>query len=220
MEKTAKASSEVTKNDEIMMRLKVETKPLHDATENHQFQKTLGTGKIKRDDYISYLEQLYSLHSKLANCLDSHKNNSKVEAVVRDRHTDLKALTDDLSCFNISAAEITCLNATKKFIETFQQKGKTSPTSVLGVLYVLEGSTHGAKYMAKTLRSGLKLNEKEGSSYFDRYGSQQMEFWLEFKKDMNNQPFSNEEKEEIVELAKETFNAFSEIGTEILSESN
>ena len=219
MNESLKSLSETQKHEEIMLRLKIETKPLHDSTETHQFQKVLGTGKIKRSDYISYLEQLFLIHSNLAEKLKERSSDPKIGSVLKDRHTCVLALSEDLSCFAVATEKIVPLKATEKFINKIEEIAQESAISLLGILYVLEGSTHGAKYMAKNLRAGLNLIDRNGSSYFDRYGEEQMNFWLQFKKDMNNQPFTEKEKSEIINLAKETFNTFSEIGTEILAKS-
>ena len=73
--------------------------------------------------------------------------------------------------------------------------------------------------MASNLRKGLKLPERKGSSYFDRYESEQMNLWLSFKQDMNDLILNEEEEEIIIEAARETFQAFSEIGAEIIAAS-
>lgn len=212
------STRETTKT--IMLELKQSTKPLHDATEKHEFQKLLGTGKINRNDYVTYLEQLYCIHSSLAKCLSESKESKPgVNEVVKDRHLDLTNLENDLGHFEVTGKQVKPLKATENFVGTFSGMKTEIPESLLGVLYVLEGSTHGAKYMAKTLRDGLGLSDRDGSSYFDRYQEKQMEYWLEFKKSMNEQNFSDNVQSEIIEQAKSTFQAFSDIGSEIIANS-
>ena len=90
-----------------------------------------------------------------------------------------------------------------------------SPLSLLGLLYVLEGSTNGAKFMAKTLRKGLNLPEDRGAKYFDRYGDLQRERWTNFKATMNAQGFEQSEIDALVVEAKRMFQTFFEIGSEL-----
>ena len=95
------------------------------------------------------------------------------------------------------------------------QVAKSNPLSLLGYLYVLEGSTNGAKFMAKNIITGMGLPQDQGASYFDRYGDKQRERWTAFKERMNANNFSPTEIAKIVEAGKEMFMAFFEIGDEL-----
>jgi heme oxygenase len=72
--------------------------------------------------------------------------------------------------------------------------------------------------MAKALRAGLELPEEAGASYFDRYGDAQRERWNAFKTSMNELNFDEKQRDSLVERAKEIFNSFGEIGSELLTE--
>ncbi len=199
-----------------MLKLKESTKPLHDSTEQHQFQGKLAHGKLTKERYIKYLEQLYLIHSTLADYLEEKKNSGPIQTIVKQRHLSTEALTSDLKDLGKSSFDAQALVATKSFLELLSRTKESCPAALLGALYVLEGSTHGAKYMAKNLREGMGFAEREASSYFDRYQENQMKFWLEFKKEMNEESITGEEEEATINIAKATFEAFIEIGNEIL----
>jgi len=210
----------------IMETLKEGTRPLHDATEAHEFQKLLGSGKIERPAYTAYLCQLYLLHKHLAVNLEKASRSEipeseKIKRVLKDRHLDLDNLTGDLAHFGIEAdryeAASEAVPGAAKLMADMEQLRDSQPCALLGILYVLEGSTHGAKYMAGKLRDGLGLSTRQGASYFDRYQENQMKYWLDFKATMNEVGFDETEEAAIVEAAKRTFAAFFQMGNELIT---
>lgn len=210
----------MTEHKSIMLELKESTKPMHDSAEQHEFQRLLARGELNHTQYKLYLQQLYLMHKKVAEGLSSHRSKSKIiDSVLKDRHTSLSALTEDLANLEIEPSSVNPLKSTTELINKMNDTEEHTPEGLLGVLYVLEGSTHGAKYMVPTLRKGMNLEDRKGSSYFDRYQDKQMTYWLEFKKDMNEQPLEPKERELILDFAKATFETFGHIGSEILHES-
>lgn len=201
----------------IMDILRESTKELHDSAEGNHFQKLLGSGKVPIPQYRVYLEQLYLMHRKLAELLAQNKADIEALArVVNDHHLDLTAVSNDLAYFDKHASDAEALEATKELTCAMEKTASDAPLALLGYLYVLEGSTNGAKFMAKNLRAGLNLPEEAGASYFDRYGARQRELWMAFKADMATVPFSSKETDDIVARAREIFASFSKIGNEIL----
>lgn len=202
----------------VMDLLRESTKELHSSAEGNEFQHLLGSGKVQPSDYCNYLQQLYLMHQSLANLLDEAKERSTaVERVVRDYHFDLSCVTRDLEHFGCTPEAAKPVNATNVLIESMRETAHHHPSGLLGFLYVLEGSTNGAKFLAKSLRAGLSLPETAGATYFDRYGEKQRERWTGFKHEMNMIGFSQEDKDLLVEKAKETFAAFGKIGSELLA---
>lgn len=207
-----------TKDKTLMLKLRESTRELHDAAESNDFQKQLGRGTVSKKDYCIYLGQLYLLHKRLAEHLAASKSATSIDAVIEEHHLDVSCLESDLDYFGQSTEDVTSLEATRRLTDYMSTLEQSSASALLGILYVLEGSTHGAKMLASNLQKGLELPEKtKGASYFVRYGDLQMERWLEFKKRMNSLELSEEAEDEILESAKRTFKAYDEIGNEILS---
>ncbi len=197
--------------------LRESTKDLHSSAEGNQFQHLLGSGKVEKDDYCRYLQQLYVLHKTLGELLQERKAHPALHKIVQDYHFDLTCLKNDLGFFNQTAEASQAVPATSELTSAMSRTAAHSPAGLLGYLYVLEGSTNGAKFLAKALRAGLNLPETAGASYFDRYGDKQRERWMKFKEDMNELEFSDEERAELVANAKETFHTFSKIGNQLLN---
>lgn len=200
----------------VMDALRESTKDLHADTEGHQFQKDLGSGRVRKDLYVKYLGQLYLMHKHLADLLPAAAaNDQRIAEVLKPYHSDLSAVVGDLGYFDASTASVVPLTATASLLGVMDELAGRSPFSLLGHLYVLEGSTNGAKFMAKTLRTGLGLPEDRGAKYFDRYGELQRERWTNFKATMNAQGFEQGEIDAIVVEAKRMFQTFFEIGSEL-----
>lgn len=203
----------------VMELLRDSTAELHTSAEANEFQHQLGSGKVDKKHFSRYLEQLYLMHKRLADLLNESKPaNHAVNHVVKDYHLDLSCLSKDLAYFGQKPDGASPLKATAKLMDSMKSTAQNDTAALLGYLYVLEGSTNGAKFMAKALRAGLELPEDAGASYFDRYGDAQRERWTAFKTAMNELDFSEKERDSLVTRAKEIFHSFGEIGTELLSE--
>lgn len=205
---------ETVSSPSVMEVLRDSTKDLHNDAEGQDFQRDLGSGSVSKEPYILYLQQLYFMHKRLGDLLREAKDPA-VNKVIRDYHFDLSCLTSDLAHFGVTAGYLE-LPATKKLTAYLEKLAAEKPLALLGPLYVLEGSTNGAKFLAKNVRTALSLGDT-GASYFDRYGEKQRERWQAFKDDMNSCGFSAGEVEDLVESARTMFKSFFAVGLELKS---
>lgn len=199
----------------VMDILRESTHDLHNDAEGQDFQKSLGGGTVQLPAYRNYLAQLFLMHSHLNKLLQGSTSNPSVGLVLKPYHLDCGCLERDLAHFQEDLANIKPLASTSKIMADLTALSLASPYALLGALYVLEGSTNGAKFMAKNLRKGLDLPEESGASYFDRYGALQRQYWLKFKEDMVACNFSEDECQTLVQSARRMFQAFFEIGREL-----
>jgi len=95
---------------------------------------------------------------------------------------------------------------------------RQEPLALLGVLYVLEGSTNGSKFIARKVRPAYELPASgEGSAYLDPYGDLQPARWQEFKAAMDALDLPADEVGPIVMAAQQTFDSIRELGAELLA---
>lgn len=80
---------------------------------------------------------------------------------------------------------------------------------IIGVLYVMEGSTLGGKYIAKMIQGQLKIEETNGLTFFNGYGDQTENMWTSFKESIDGITLTTLEKETVIEAANDTFMHFS-----------
>lgn len=76
----------------------------------------------------------------------------------------------------------------------------------LGCLYVLEGSTLGARFIARRLDEHLNLHRNTGASFFNAYGESTGQRWTGFKGFVIAR-VREEDAEEVVASARETFDS-------------
>ena len=76
--------------------------------------------------------------------------------------------------------------------------------SALGCLYVLEGSTLGARIISRRIENHLKLREESGAAFFNAYGDATGRRWADFCLFVNAN-VSLQQSEEAVDAAVQTF---------------
>jgi heme oxygenase len=79
--------------------------------------------------------------------------------------------------------------------------------SLLGTMYVMEGSTLGGQLIARHVEVALHLSEGQGSSYFRGHGSQTGPLWKEFC-EMLKLRIPDEQTDAVVVSAKAMFSTF------------
>lgn len=191
--------------------LKESTRPMHSAAESHPFQGALANGKLTRQAYIEYLQQLQALHSAFeSQLLEAAKSSPQVAHVVRDEHYQTRFLENDLAAFHAQPA-IACAPVAA-FVQ--DQNFQKQPVSLLGVLYVLLGSKHGGKFIAHSVKQAYEL-DGAGYTYFNPYGDTFRELWQDFTGSLNTLDLPPEQRQSVLDGAGKTFMLFGALGEEI-----
>jgi heme oxygenase len=199
----------------IMRRLKAETRDLHSHAESRTLQRAIASGNISRDVFTSYLGQLYHVHRSLESALEeSSEKEPAIAAVATAERMHVPDIERDLEFFEVDVGDLEAVDATTRFVAQIEETKRSNPVALLGALYVLEGSTNGGRFLARTLRQTWNL-DGDGLSYFDPYGEEQPQRWASFKRDMGGVVFDSEQEESILEMAKATFLAVAQISDEV-----
>ena len=201
----------------IMDHLRDATRGLHKQAESRPLQRAMARGTLPRASYVMYLAQLRHLHAALETALDqpaaSRAGLSELFTEDRRRVPDLD---QDLASFNVDPAEVPALAPTQQFIERIGALLDEDPLSLLGPLYVLEGSTNGGRFLARVLERSLRLDGGTGLSYMDPYGDRQPEMWASFKRLADALALTSEQADAVTESAGRTFAAIAEISDAIV----
>ncbi len=208
-------TTSVGTHDSIMDRLRSETAELHVATERHPFQQALAKGELPLGTFVEFLMQLYRIHWKLETALIQNRDHAAIAAVVLGHEYKLPFLMADLGHLNASLGEVTLTPGAAGLIEQIEARSTGNPAHLLGYLYVLEGSTNGAKYTAKALAQAYGLDSNRGLSYFDPYGDRQRPYWQAFKERMNGTALSAIDQDGIVRSAVAMFQAIQQIADQL-----
>ena len=200
----------------IMSRLKSATAELHRQAEGTSLQKRLVKGALPRDLYAKFLSQMYLAHSALEGSIrDVSATHRGFATVVRDYHRREPHLSEDLGFLGTDLDTITAVAATDALLTDIRRLAREQPVALLGMLYVLEGSTNGSKYIARAIRREYGLGDGPGASYLDPHGELQQDRWQAFKRDMDSVGFTDSESDAIIATAKGMFLSITEISDEL-----
>ena len=153
--------------------------------------------KIKKvksvDDYVGLLQLMYGyykpIQEKIQHALTSDINVRYAEHLLNDIRDLGHAGNHIPICNRIPALD--------------------SQASILGALYVTEGSTLGGRIITKMIAKQLDIASEKGFSFFNAYGDDTMIMWEKFKNVLNH-PRPENERLEMVDAAIDTFSKFKD----------
>lgn len=218
----APASAPANAIPAIMERLKASTADLHRHAESRPLQRSLAKGTIERAAFTTYLAQLLKVHESLeAKLTELLATRPDLSAAFQDDQRRTPNLVADLAHLGVDLEAVELHAATLELVRLIQNAGRVSPTALLGMLYVLEGSNNGSKYIARAMSRAVGIAPgAPGLSYLDPYGERQMERWQQFKSDMNAIGFEPAEADAIVEGANIMFNGIANVSDDVAAASN
>ena len=157
--------------------------------------------RIKRvksvNDYIDLLKVMYGYYKPL-----QEKIQPKVSENITVRYAD--DILNDIRDLGSSNNHIPVCSRTPSL---------NSHASVLGALYVTEGSTLGGRIITKIIVKQLNLPSEKGFSFFNAYGNDTEIMWEKFKRVLNL-PRPQIEQAEVKKAAIDTFSTFNDWITE------
>lgn len=200
---------------DVMERLKAGTWDLHQAAEQHEFQRRMVQGEISRDEYAAWLGQMLLVHRALEGPLAELAAADPRFAAVTPEQLQVPYLTADLTVLGVELAAVRPLPATARLRARIEADAAIEPLRLLGYHYVLEGSNNGNRFIARRLLPALGLDGAAGGRYLDPYGPRQRELWQAFKESMGRIPFSAGEIDALVAAARELFSAISALSGDL-----
>ncbi len=202
--------------ESLSEQLKSQTRPQHTQAEHHPLQQRAVTGSITRLEYASWAAQLNHIHQNLEGALDSQSQREpRLTAVFTPECRRLQAFQADLSLLDPHQECLHVCSATAESAAWIQSMSNAQPLALLGVLYVLEGSTNGGKFIAAVLRRAWGMPAGEGLRSLDPHGAATHERWQHFKTALDGLKVSQEERSAIILAAGGTFERISAIMDEL-----
>jgi heme oxygenase len=191
----------------LMERMKEETWPQHQQAERQELERALVSGTLPRDVYVQYLGQRYLTHVALDALLQevAPREPRLAALVAGGRRFHAPRVAEDLVYYGANPSDFKPLPATTALIEDMRQTAAANPIALLGFFYVFEGSTNGARFIARALRRAYALEGTDGTRYLDPYGEEQRAMWEEFKSIVGSAAFTPAEADAIVAAAGRTF---------------
>ena len=203
-------------NAGIMRRLKSETSELHTMAEGRTLQRELARGALPRELYVAFLGQMHLVHAALEAAISrAAPGHRAFESVVRQHHHRQVHLRVDLEFFGVNAGTVEPVSATADVVTEIERIAIAQPVALLGMLYVLEGSTNGSRFIATAMHRKQGLAPGPGLLYLDPHGDLQKVRWLAFKRDMDDFGFNQADSDVIVDAAVLMFQRIADISDEL-----
>lgn len=190
----------------MLAELRERTGALHTQAERHPVQAALVRGQSGVGGYISYLSQMWHIHAALENELGVRAGSVVLAPVTPDQYR-AEAIIEDLATFSGSQVEPP-VEPVAGFVSGVSD---TSDAELLGMQYVLEGSTNGGRFIAMAIRKGLGLERDRGTRYLDPYGDGQKARWGEFCAAMSGLSLEATEREDVIVGAERMFGLIIEM---------
>lgn len=107
------------------------------------------------------------------------------------------------------------LNVNESVAKNYQHNFKINTTAeAWGAWYVVEGSSLGGMVIAKNIKECEELSKIKTHHFFNGK-RQSVNGWRQFTKDLKHKGFSEEEENQAIEKAKETFQFFGKVFREV-----
>lgn len=176
----------------LFQSLKTETKIEHDELEK---ALDLLSPDFSLDDYRELLKKFWGVYFPVEELIHQ---SSLVKFYGERFKTEL--IHQDLLALGLSDEEI--INLPKVVLKN----SLNNPEALMGILYVLEGSSLGAMVLTRHFHSRFGLNILNGLAFFSGYGEKTPVMWKEWRE--FSEAFAEENKlshKIIVDHAKKTF---------------
>lgn len=185
-----------------MERLRAETRPQHVATEAIPFSTSILAGTLPMRSYAGQLAAYLPIHRALESAIGRvvHPALTAVWAPDMRRVALIEADLDDLDVRDVDRAGIPEGEATAAWIAGL---AASDPIALLGVLYVLEGSSLGGAFLRRHLAAAYGLGDA-GLRYYAPYGTHPKPHWVAFSARMNA-TVADDAAPRVIAAAAETF---------------
>jgi heme oxygenase len=198
------ATENTAEQTTLMDRLKAETAHAHAETEAIPFNAGIMAKTMPQARYAGQLFCWCRVHEVLESALNA-STDSVVQGAWVGTTERAPLLAADLQWHVEADVPPEALQATTDMAEWVQAVGSDDPRCLLGMLYVLEGSTLGGMILGKCIAEMYGCEGDAGLAYYSAHGNKVMPNWMEFKARMNASVTSPEDQDRIVAAAVETF---------------
>lgn len=148
----------------FLERLKEHSSAAHKKLEGLYLSRSIIHPNLKIRDYCRYLSLMYDVHLSAEETIFPTLSN-----IISDLNERKKAhlLQNDLKFLECK---------THESVSIFKNSIFTVPFA-LGILYVIEGSSLGGRFILKNVEKLPGLNAQQGVSYFTGYGDRTGSYW-------------------------------------------
>jgi len=173
--------------------LRTKTAESHKELEALPISKSIVDPKITIEEYALYLSLMHDVVQ------DLEENIYPIlSGVISDLNERKKAhlILNDLRNIGIEKKQLSF---------PLKNASEISVPFAMGMMYVVEGSTLGGRFILKNIQESLNFNEENGASYFSGYGNKTGSFWKNYLNSLTHFETQNNSEEEIIAGADYAF---------------
>ncbi len=158
----------------LTLRLRQETRDLHDRIEANARFARLMAPDLTMAEYSRLVARLHGHHAPLESALEAMAHRLPACLALHRRLNRRAALVDDLVALGYTPDAIAALPRCEALaIRSVEQ--------ALGALYVLEGSTLGGQLIARHLHATLGIGAADGAAHVVPHGPETGTLWRDFR---------------------------------------
>ncbi|MBY0526799.1 MAG: biliverdin-producing heme oxygenase [Gemmataceae bacterium] len=194
---------------DLATRLRAATQTLHDRIEQLPAAQAMAAACIGRDVYVSLLNQLLPIHQTLEEAIGCHGDLYGFGHLKTGR---VPALRNDLRSLGATGVNDPG-TATRMLMESIRGWSDRSPWSLIGCLYVLEGSRMGSMVLVDPLSRalGVPLAPGWGLDYhLDGMAGRPLA-WRQFRGILQASPLGPGQQDDVVAAAVATFQGLHDL---------
>ncbi len=191
---------------EIMARLKESTKGRHARLESLPYFAALMAHQLPLECYVAQLRALAIIHGVMESEVASI-DDTPAAKVWDERLRKLPLLESDLRFFEprVISDIPSALQAAIALTDKIRLRRVENPVTLLGYLYVFEGSTLGNNMHLPDVSATFHLDGSNGCSYYSSYQDRVRSSWEHFTGTVNSALTDPAEHAQIIEAAHEAF---------------
>ncbi len=208
-------------------RLKSATAARHRRAEERPLQRALAAATIERERHARWALVMLALHAALEQGLRrlvvARGDLDGLDALVAGHGRHVANLERDVAAAAaagrlpapVRAADAAAHAgpATRDVVARIDRRAAEDPTSLLGWLYVLEGSMNGNRFIAARLAEAW--GDAGGLAYLDPDGAEQRSRWLAWRAELDALPLTAAEQAAIEAAAAEAFDGVAAASDEV-----
>jgi heme oxygenase len=196
----------------VMDRLRDETRREHRQIEALPFFTALTGGDLPIAAYAEWLQSLHTVYAAFEGEMQ-RAQHPQIVAVWDAALHKLPLIQQDLASLQPHlATELTLPRLRAELVaQRIRQRAIDHPSSLLGYLYVLEGSTLGGVVLHARVARSLGLQRSGGLAFLGSYGKATRAHWTAFTQRMNQAGLSEAEQDEAISAAREAFDGVAQI---------
>ncbi|MFZ4440851.1 MAG: biliverdin-producing heme oxygenase, partial [Syntrophales bacterium] len=186
----------------LMDSLKEAISERHARMETLPFIVALKNGQLPLESYVAQLRAMAVIQGTLEHEF-SQINSGEIRTILLDRPSRQVHLRRDLSVFDkLLVPDIEAvLEHTRKIAEQIRRYRVEQPTDLLGILYVMQGTTLGNAVHLPDVIKVFGSQTAGAAHFYAGYGSETAKHWLEFSRAMNALPMDQVGRKRLIQVA-------------------